>query len=97
MDILASINAAQNRAAERKDAMASSAYGCPRAHTLTAIVGYYVRRTFPGTERAHEDVREFVGGHTYADAMSLAREIRRKPGCYAVVDNAYDCGCRGQG
>jgi len=67
-------------------------------HSLHNIIGYKVRRTFfDGTPAV--DAGEFVGGHTYADALACAKAVRAEPAHngYAVVDPIYFCGCRGQG
>ena len=64
-------------------------------HTLDNLAGYVVRQTFPGEERAHEDVRKF-GAHDYAEAVELARRIRSHSP-YAVIDRLYENGDRTNG
>lgn len=70
---------------------------CQTPHTLDAISGYVVRKTFfDGTP--HEDVATFSRPDVYDKARIVANAVRSSGhNGYAVVDNTYRCGCRGQG
>lgn len=71
-------------------------------------IAYVVRKTFPGTDRAHRDVAtfevepEFLEGRasftmSYSLALEKAYEVRAEDGAYAVIDRIKADGSRSMG
>lgn len=65
-------------------------------HSLDAITGYRIIRTdwTDGSVR-RELIVEVAGATNYANALEVARKVRREATAtqYGLVDNVYECGC----